>query len=108
MASIRLLVFRFYIFVASINKEKAKMREKMLEEQGKAEFDSEEGIMTNKTLEEQEQIEVYLDEVRKGYLIYKRNEAALELVVQQSVQLTMLLLSLTKYPVTAGLEAIFV
>ena len=58
-------------------------------------------------LEEQEQIEAYLDEVRKAYLIFKRNEAALELVVQQSVQLTMLLLDLTKYPVTAGLQEVF-
>mgnify|MGYP003321875175 CR=1 FL=1 len=110
MARIRLLVFFGYIFVPSIlivNKEKAKLKQKIIEEQGKEEFDSEDGIVTNKTLEEQEQIEVYLDEVRKGYLIYKRNEAALELVVQQSVQLTMLLLSLTKYPVTAGLQAIF-
>ena len=104
MARIRLLVFFCYIFVPSIllnNKEKAKLRVKMLEEQGKEEFNSEEGIVTNKTLDEQEQIEVYLDEVRKGYLIFKRNEAALELVVQQSVQLTMLLLHLTRYPVTA-------
>lgn len=110
LAFIRLLVFFGFILVPSIlivNKEKAKMRVKMLEEQGKEEFYSEDGIVTNKTLEEQEQIKVYLDEVRKAYLVFKRNEAALELVVQQSVQLTMLLLHLTKYPVTAGLQAVF-
>jgi len=110
MARIRLLVFFGYVFVPSIlivNKEKAKLKQKIIEEQGKEEFDSEDGIVTNKTLEEQEQLEVYLDEVRKGYLIFKRNEAALELVVQQSVQLTMLLLSSTNYPVTAGLEDVF-
>ena len=49
------------------NKEKAKMRVKILEEQGKGEFDSEEGIVTNKTLKEQEQIKVYVDEVRKAF-----------------------------------------
>ena len=110
MARIRLLVFFGYVFVPSIlivNKEKAKLKQKIIEEQGKEEFDSEDGIVSNKTLEEQEQIEVYLDEVRKAYLIFKGNEAALELVVQQSVQLTMLLLSLTKYPVTAGLNNVF-
>ena len=50
LAFIRLLVFFGFIFVPSIlivNKEKAKMRFKMLEEQGKEEFDSEEGIVTN-------------------------------------------------------------
>ena len=64
-------------------------------------------MVTNKTLEEQEQIEAYLDKVRKSYLVYKKNEAALELLVQQSVQLTMVLLDLTKYPVTAGLQDVF-
>ena len=83
LAFIRLTVFFGYIFVPSVlisNKEKAKLRRRVLEEQGKQEFDSEEGMVTNKTLEEQELIEIYLDEVRKAYLIFKRNEAALELV----------------------------
>ena len=107
LAFIRLTVFFGYIFVPSVlinNKEKAKLRRQALEERGKEKFDPEEGVVTNKTLEEQEQIEAYLDEVSKAYLIFKRNEAALELLVQQSVQLTMLLLSLTNYPVTAGLQ----
>ena len=60
-------------------------------------------MVTNGTLEEQEQIEAYLDEVRKSHLIFKKTEAALELVAQQSIQLTMLLLSMTKYPVVTGL-----
>ena len=110
LARIRLLVFFGYIFMPAIlinNRAKAKLRRQILEEQGKEEFYSEEGIVTNKTLEEQEQIEAYLDEVKQAYMIFKRNEAALELVVQQSVQLTMLLLSLTNHPVTAGLQNVF-
>ena len=110
MAFIQLLVFAFYIFVPAIlikNKEKAKMRKQVLEEQGKEEYESEEGVVTNETLEEQEQIEAYLDEVRKAHLLFKRNESSLELVAQQSIQLTMLLLSMTKYPVVTGLQGMF-
>ena len=44
--------------------------------------------------------------MRKADLIFKRTEAALELVAQQSIQLTMLLLSMTKYPVVTGLQGI--
>ncbi len=110
MVFIRLAVFFCYILVPSIlinNKEKAKLKRQQLEEKGKEEFESREGIVPNEILEEQEHIEAYLDDVRKSYLIFKRNEAALELVVQQSIQLTMLLLSRTKYPVASGLQRIF-
>merc|ERR1719458_1381949 len=110
MAFIRLLVFAFYIFVPAIsikNKENAKMRKKVLEEQGKEEYESEQGVVTKEMLEEQEQIETYLDEVRKALLTFKRSEAALELVAQQSIQLSLLLLNLTRYPVETGLRGIF-
>ena len=103
---IRFLVFSLYCFMPAIlinNKEKAKLRRQILEEQGKEEYDSKDGMVTNGTLEEQEQIEAYLDEVRKAHLIFEKTEAALELVAQQSIQLMMLLLSLTKYPVVTGL-----
>ena len=109
LAFIRLLVFTCYIFVPAIlinNKEKAKLRRQVLEEQGKEEYNSKDGIVTNETLTEQEQIQDYLDEVRKAYLIFKRNEAALELVAQQSIQLSMLLLSETRYPVATGLHTV--
>merc|ERR1719242_991217 len=110
MVFIRLAVFFCYILVPAIltnNKEKAKLKRQQLEEKGKEEFESKGENVTNETLEEQEQIEAYLDEERKSHLIFKRNEAALELVVQQSIQLTMLLLSKTNYPVATGLQGIF-
>merc|ERR1719458_459270 len=110
MAFIRLLVFAFYIFVPAIlinNKEKDKLRKKVLEEQGKEEYESKQGVVTNETLEEQEQIETYLDEVRKALLTFKRSEAALELVAQQSIQLSLLLLNLSRFPVETGLRGIF-
>ena len=110
MFFIRLVVFSFYIFVPAIfinNKENAKRRKIQLEEQGKVEYDTQEGKVSNRILEEQEQLDEYLDEVRKAYLIFKRVEAALELVLQMSIQLTMLLLSKTRFPVASGLQSIF-
>lgn len=107
---IRLVVFCLYIFVPANlinNKENAKRRKIQLEVQGKVEYDTQEGKVSNRILEEQEQLEVYLDEVRKAYLIFKRVEAALELVMQMSIQLTMLLLSMTRFPVASGLQSIF-
>ena len=89
------------------NKEKAKARKRELEEQGKEEYNSDEGTVTNKTLDEQDRIDTYLDEVREAYLIFKKNEASLEIVIQASIQILMLLLSRTQYPVASGLQSIF-
>merc|ERR1712001_128337 len=50
MLFIRLAVFFCYILVPTIvinNKEKAKLKRQQLEEKGKEEFDSKEGIITN-------------------------------------------------------------
>ena len=110
MAFIRLVVFCGYIFVPAIlvkNKEDAKLKRTKLEEKGKEEYDNNEGAVSNKILEEQAQIDTYLDEVRKAHLIFKKNESALELVAQQSIQLTMLLLSRTRFPVATGLQGLF-
>jgi len=107
---IRLVVFTVYIFVPAIlinNKENAKQRKTQLEEQGKEEYDTQDGQVPNQILEELEQIDVYLDEVRKAYLIFKRVESALELVMQMSIQFIMLLLSLSRFPVASGLQTIF-
>ena len=49
----------------------------------------------------------YLIQLRNAHLIFKKNEAALELVIQQSIQLAMLLLSMTRYPVATGMQGIF-
>ena len=110
LAIIRGLVFLCFIFVPAIlisNKEKAKARKRELEEQGKEEYNSDEGTVTNKTLDEQDRIDTYLDEVREAYLIFKKNEASLEIVIQASIQILMLLLSRTQYPVASGLQSIF-
>ena len=40
-------------------------------------------------------------------LTVKRNELSLELVIQMSIHLTMVLLSETEYPIESGLQAVF-
>ena len=98
------------IFVPAVlinNKEKVKLRRQALQEKGTEDYDLKEGVLTNEMLEEQEQIETYLDKLRNVHLIFKKNEAALELVIQQSIQLLMLLLSMTRYPVATGMQGIF-
>ena len=49
----------------------------------------------------------HLDETRLGLLVFKRNELSMELIIQQSITLTMLLLSKTLYPIESGLQSIF-
>lgn len=58
-------------------------------------------------LEEVEQINAFLNECRLGLLTFKINELCLELVIQLTVHLTMVLLSQTKFPIESGLQSIF-
>ena len=106
---LRTLVFSFYLLVPAIlvnNKEKAKHRRQSLEEQGKKEY-LKEGTVNNSILEEQEAIEIYLEEVSQAQLIFKRDQLGMEVWIQKSIQLMMLLLGNTSYPVASGLQGIF-
>ena len=58
-------------------------------------------------LEEVEQINAFLNECRLGMLTFRINELCLELVIQLSVHLTMVLLSQTNFPIESGLQSIF-
>ena len=49
----------------------------------------------------------YINASSSALLTYKKNELSLELIPQLSINLTMLLLSITKYPVESGLQSIF-
>ena len=49
----------------------------------------------------------FIEESRKALLTFKRNELSMELVIQMSIHLTMLLLSKTDYPIESGLQSIF-
>ena len=58
-------------------------------------------------LEEAEQINTFLNECRLAMLTFKINELCLELVIQLSVHLSMVLLSQTNFPIESGLQSIF-
>ena len=58
-------------------------------------------------IEESESITQFINECRLALLTFKRNELSLELVVQLSIHITMVLLTLTDYPVESGLQSIF-
>ena len=49
----------------------------------------------------------FIDETKLGLLTFKRNELSMELIVQLTIHLTMLLLSQTDYPVESGLQTLF-
>merc|ERR1719398_202338 len=107
LTGIRISMFCTYLFVPSIqiyNKAGALQRKEKLLEKTEIQFKAKNRVVDAEISEE---LEEHLDEVRKGHLIFKRNEAAFELVPQQSIQLAMLLLSQTTYPAVSGLQAVF-
>ena len=59
------------------------------------------GIEKSKSLTE------FINICRLSMLTVKRNELSLELVIQMSIHLTMVLLSETEYPIESGLQAVF-
>ena len=110
LTGVRITMFCTYLFVPSIqiyNKTDALHRKESLLEKTKIQFKAKNGAVSSEIYGELEQLEKYLDEVRQAHLIFKRNEAAFELVPQQSIQLVMLLLSQTNYPTVSGLQAVF-
>ena len=103
------VVFCGYFFVPSLlifNRKRAKLRKKILLEKSKDEFNST-GAMKEQIQEELQDIEKYEKGVKDAYLIFKRNEASFEIVLQMGLQLTMLLLSMTTFPTHAGLQGVF-
>jgi len=75
-------------------------------EKSKDEFHSF-GVVKKEIQEELQKVEDYEDDVNEAYLIFKRNEASIEIVLQMGLQLTMLLLSTTSFPTHAGLQGVF-
>ena len=58
-------------------------------------------------LEEIELLTIYIKECRLAMLTFKRNELSMELVIQLTIHVIMVLLSQTNYPLKSGLETIF-
>ena len=65
------------------------------------------GISHESDLEEAEMLSSFLNECRLGLMTFKINELNVELVIQVSVHLAMILLSQTDYPLENGLQAVF-
>ena len=110
LTGLRISMFCTFVFVPSThirNKADALQKKENLLEKTKIQFNTKNGVVGNEIYEELEQLEEYLDEVRKAHLIFKKNEAAFELVPQQGIQLVMLLLSQTNYPTVNGLQTVF-
>merc|ERR550517_811453 len=110
LTGIRISMFCTYLFAPSIqinNKANALHRKEKLLENTVIQFNAKNRVVDAEISEELEQLEEYLEEVRKAHLIFKKNEATFELVPQQSIQLVMLLLSQTTYPTVSGLQAVF-
>ena len=64
-------------------------------------------LVKQSVLEECEVLTEYIDETRKALLTFKRHELSIELVIQLSIHLIMLLLSQTIYPLESGLQSVF-
>ena len=109
LRALQAAVFCGYFFVPSlliINREKAALRRKMLLEKTKDDFLST-GVVKEQICEELQEVEKYEIDVKEAYLLFKRNEASFEIVLQMGLQLTMLLLSMTTFPTHAGLQGVF-
>ena len=52
-------------------------------------------------------INTYLNEIRRSLLIFKRNEMSIELPIQLTINLMMLLICLTTYPTEDSLKTVF-
>ena len=58
-------------------------------------------------IEKSKSLTEFINICRLSMLTVKRNELSLELVIQMSIHLTMVLLSETEYPIESGLQAVF-
>jgi hypothetical protein len=93
------------IVISSTEEAKAKLDEVL--ETCKVQFDIV-GEVKKETTEELAEVTKYIKEVRRATLIFKRNEFSLEIIVQLTLQTTMLLLSTTGSLTHSGsLRALF-
>ena len=109
LKALQAVVFCGYFFVPSLlirNREKAKLRRKVLLEKSRDDYLST-GAVREEIQDELEGLEKYEEDVKEAYLIFKRNEASFEIILQMGLQLTMLLLSMSTVPTHAGLQGVF-
>ena len=109
----RILILQIIILVVSPfipaliirSEQRANKKRKYLKDQFSTLLN--EKIVQESTLEEVELITKFLDECRLAMLTFKRQELSIELVIQLSVHLAMVLLSQSNFPVESGLQSIF-
>ena len=105
-AFLRLIIIVFFPLVPAIiiiSSENAKEERKNLKNKDRSMQD----LATVSILERCLLLTEFIEESRKALLTFKRNELSMELVIQMSIHLTMLLLSKTDYPIESGLQSIF-
>ena len=109
----RILILQIMIVVVApfipalviMSKEKADQQRKSLKDRFSALL--KDNIVQESDLEEAELLTKFLDECRLALLTFKRHELSIELVIQLSVHVAMVLLSITDFPVESGLQSIF-
>ena len=109
LKALQAVVFCGYLFVPSLlirNRERAKLARKILLEKSKDDYLST-GTVRKEIQDELQELEKYEEDVKEAYLIFKRNEASFEIVLQMGLQLIMLLLSMSTIPTHAGLQGVF-
>ena len=103
---VRFFIVLFFPFVPAIimiSSKKAKEDRKTISNK----YSRKDSMILVSDLEESESITKYVNESRLALLTFKRNELSVELIIQLSIHLTMVLLSQTVYPIESSLEAIF-
>ena len=103
---VRFFIVLFFPFVPAIimiSSIKAKEDRKAISDK----YSKKDTMIPVSDLEESELITKYVNEGRLALLTFKRNELSVELIIQLSIHLTMVLLSQTVYPIESSLEAIF-
>ena len=111
--SLRATVFFGYVFVPALiisNIEEAEVKREHLLEAGKRHvlnLDGQQIETDQEILKELEDVEGYLESLNKARLVFYKNEASMEIPVQLTVQLLMLLMTLTETPTHNSREAFF-
>ena len=97
------LLFPFVPALVLLSIEKATNKKELLKDK----CNKENAKVTIADVEDSEKLSMFINECKLALLTFKRNELSIELVIQLTIHVIMILLSITKYPVESGLQSIF-
>ena len=100
------LLFPFVPALVLLSIEKATNKKELLKDK----CNQENATVTIADVEDSEKLSMFINECKLALLTFKRNELSIELVIQLTIHVIMILLSITKYPVesvSSGLLLIF-